>query len=235
MSYDLTPNHVHIWSIDHSELLVLLGKVVEQKNNKDRASCNDIASRYRLASKRFTRQVLSLYVPQSPHTLAIARTCYGKPYLTEFPDLKFSLTHTHQGSALAITQKVEVGLDSEPIPTNVVPLEVAQAVFTDNEYELMKRVSSTTLQEFLFLRSWTAKEACLKALGTGITDDISSLDVSPCLYTNGFCSVQAHNAPSYTLTSVNLFEASVSNLALYSRRARFEVLHYRFSTRSMRT
>ena len=55
---------------------------------------------------------------------------------------------------------------------------LAQACFSASEFKAFLAVAATERDD-AFLRAWTRKEACLKAVGTGLRVSPASLDVGP--------------------------------------------------------
>ena len=93
----------------------------------------------------------------------------GKPFLQNYPDLHFNMSHCKRAVAVAL-HDAPVGIDVE------CRRRVSQA--------LMERVCSAGEREFVcsaadpelaFIRLWTRKEALLKCTGVGIREDLRHL------------------------------------------------------------
>lgn len=91
----------------------------------------------------------------------------GKPYVTTPADLRFSLSHSDGLVLVAVTRGHEVGVDVERIR----PLADFHA-FCDGALDPEERAELTAASEDvqlpLALKTWTAKEAVLKATGDGL-------------------------------------------------------------------
>ena len=114
------------------------------------------------------RMILSHYLNQPADSLRLCQTEHGKPYLLDFPELAFNLSHTGNYLALAVTRNAEIGLDIEqPRPRKNLP-GLAEKCFAGNEFSYWRQLSES---EHLstFFRFWTAKEAFVKATGRGIS------------------------------------------------------------------
>lgn len=95
----------------------------------------------------------------------------GKPGLTEYPDIHFSLSHSH-GIAVCALSNVEIGCDVEAVYSPKV--DVAKRFFTDRENEQLK-VSDN--KDFDFFAIWTSKEAVMKLTGKGMRLSLDSFTV----------------------------------------------------------
>lgn len=119
------------------------------------------------------RHVLGQYLELPPEDLRFSLGPMGKPYLVTHP-ITFSLSHSYPlegpgrergGFAIALSRTGEVGIDLECSPKSPWQ-ELARSVFTERELVSLAELPAVE-QEAHFLRLWTAKEAFLKALGTG--------------------------------------------------------------------
>lgn len=97
---------------------------------------------------------------------------HGKPFLKNFPDFHFSVSHS--GSCVAfISDSSPIGIDIEKI--SQARIEIARRFFAPNEY---KYILKSENQNNTFYEIWTKKEAYIKMLGTGLTTPLSSFDVT---------------------------------------------------------
>lgn len=100
----------------------------------------------------------------------------GKPEVAEgLPHLEFNVSHSGSCVAVAISGKHPVGIDVE----GIAPGDCHQAlgeVLTPREADKLKQMDQPQ-QKLEFVRIWTVKEACVKALGHGIAMDFRSLEV----------------------------------------------------------
>lgn len=87
---------------------------------------------------------------------------YGKPHLTDYPDIHFNISHCNIGVACAISQN-EVGVDIQDVQH--YNANVAKRICTDEE---MAQLTQCQHPEALFCRLWTIKESFLKQFGASI-------------------------------------------------------------------
>ncbi|MBR1731165.1 MAG: 4'-phosphopantetheinyl transferase superfamily protein [Ruminococcus sp.] len=97
---------------------------------------------------------------------------YGKPYVVSGP--YFSLAHSGDYVALAVSDKAEVGCDIERL-RKLDYLRTGKLVFVDNELSELKTAADTRDKFFEF---WTKKEAFIKCIGEGFHYSPKSLDLS---------------------------------------------------------
>lgn len=95
------------------------------------------------------------------YTLSIGE--HGKPYLTEYPQIHFNLSHC-TGLVVCGISESEIGIDAELIRPYIG--KGSKRIFTlpENEY-----ISKSKHPDESFFRIWTLKECLGKALGTGLT------------------------------------------------------------------
>ncbi|GAB4213054.1 MAG: hypothetical protein OHK0012_08520 [Synechococcales cyanobacterium] len=119
-----------------------------------------------LSARGQLRLILSHYVPQPPGRLLLATLTHGKPYLPDWPDLQFNLSHSQDQALCAVTWGSPLGVDLEvhrPCPT----LKLAQRCFHPNE-TLWFCQQPRAAQTQAFFQLWTVREAWSKALGVGL-------------------------------------------------------------------
>ena len=130
-----------------------------------------------IAARAGMRGILGSVLNVSPHVPVFALGKHGRPYLA-VPDCpySFNLSHSNALAAFAVCDAV-VGVDVEQIKT--LPEGVAGMVFSQPEISALE-AEPVSRQADKFFQFWSAKEAVLKALGTGLSVSGRSftLDVS---------------------------------------------------------
>ena len=91
---------------------------------------------------------------------------HGKPFLIERPDIQFSISHTKNAVAVALS-RCPIGIDIEQIHHR----SDALVRKTMNEAE-QQQIASAANPDAAFTALWTQKEAVLKLHGTGIMDEL---------------------------------------------------------------
>ncbi len=92
----------------------------------------------------------------------IAYTEYGKPYLTNYPDIHFNISHSGNCVVCAVFSGA-VGVDAQKV--SEYKENLAKKVCSQNE---LKQIETSGDKALEFTKLWTKKEAYLKFLGTGI-------------------------------------------------------------------
>lgn len=99
---------------------------------------------------------------------------HGKPFLKEYPDIHFNISHCKTAIAVAVSSE-PIGIDIESIRKHT-PALVERTMNPQESRQIME--SSDPQREFI--RLWTIKESVFKLSGSGITDDIREiLSLSP--------------------------------------------------------
>ena len=92
-----------------------------------------------------------------------------KPYLRNYPEIFFNISHCKYGVVCAISQK-EVGIDIEGIES--YDDEVAKYISNEEEYNNLIHSKNPGVE---FCKLWTVKESVLKFTGQGICTDLKSV------------------------------------------------------------
>ena len=133
-----------------------------------------------VAARAQVRELLSAYVGGDPDALVLAEGANGKPEL-EGHELRFNLAHS-EAVGLCAVATAEVGVDVEVVDRERRPdwNAVAGRFFHADEIAALRGVAGES-GWLEFLRIWTLKEACLKAIGLGLLTDPRSFSVAPLL------------------------------------------------------
>ena len=144
------------------------------------------ANRFRFArhQRRFIvargilRQLLGNYLDIEPKDVQFEYGDRGKPLLKLNPTkpLQFNLSHSHEYALYGFTYDRLIGVDLEYLREMPDIVKIARRFFSPQEYELLARVSNQARVK-LFFQLWTAKEAYLKAIGTGISDSLADVNI----------------------------------------------------------
>ena len=191
---------VDVWRLqlatppDSSEDLALLSTVERER----------LAGRRGTLARRFCRahagmrRVLASYLGVDPQAVELL-TPYGAPPRLSNSDLQISLAHSDDIALIAVAATA-VGVDLEPIAradNAGADLEwMAALTLTDAELDAF-RATAPERRARSWLRSWTRKEALLKAHGAGICDQPpAEVDVSTDVV-NAHALVDLAPAPGY--------------------------------------
>lgn len=111
-------------------------------------------------------------IKQAPDQIVFSIGEHGKP---DLPDIgawtTFNMSHSGNIGIIAVAPRDSfgaIGVDVERVTPIDELLSLARENFTSEEYDALAKAADDDALR-LFLRCWTRKEACLKALGTGLT------------------------------------------------------------------
>ncbi len=132
------------------------------------------------------RHLLGTHLGEHPRSLHFDYGEHGRPTLRGQSELDFNLSHTGHVALLAILDRRvlrgRVGVDVESrrdrlgaVPSRTHLLELSRVCFSVIERDALERAAAP---EDVFYRTWTRKEAVIKALGDGIAYGLQRFDVS---------------------------------------------------------
>lgn len=94
---------------------------------------------------------------------------HGKPSIVDHPDIFFNLSHCKEAAVCVISDH-PVGIDVESIREYKESL----VRYTMNDAEI-REIESSENPASAFIRLWTIKEATMKLVGTGISNDMKNV------------------------------------------------------------
>ena len=112
--------------------------------------------------------------PETVREIRILENEHGRPYLPDFPDIHFSLSHSGDRVMCAVSRS-PVGCDVEEAEETEADLRRIRYVarcLTESERELALADSSA------FYRIWTLKESFVKLTGQGLLIPLSSFEIT---------------------------------------------------------
>jgi len=123
-------------------------------------------------SECFTRIILGKNLSVDSDSLVICKSEFGKPYLRDYPNVYYNISHTKGVIVCAVSNK-PVGVDIERIKK--FNHRIVERFFTQNEQNYI--LSMKENQNERFTEIWTMKEAYVKWLGTGMKKPFNTFDV----------------------------------------------------------
>lgn len=132
-------------------------------------------TRYTICRSRM-RRILGQYTETPPRDIAFTVMGRDKPVLAgaNSQRVEFNLTHTDGLACLAITHGHAIGVDLER--TRTIEDDFIAYALNPAEHARVTAVAAAD-REPAFFRYWTAKEAYLKAIGTGLWQSLKTFDV----------------------------------------------------------
>jgi 4'-phosphopantetheinyl transferase len=178
---ELQRDTVHIWRRG----LTVESNTLERATSLLSEEERERASRYRVEPARNAfiltrstlRTLLGAYLGESPRSIRLRLTKYGKPFLGAGSNLHFNVSHTEGLALLAFARERRVGIDVERIRSQPDALQLAHRFFSEREQQELESLPADRVAA-AFLRCWTRKEAYIKARGEGLSLPLHQFDVS---------------------------------------------------------
>ncbi len=132
-----------------------------------------------IVARGILRQLLSNYLNISPKSVKFDYGDRGKPQILQsntVHPLQFNISHSQEYALFGFTIDSLIGVDIEYLREMPDAAKIAQRFFSPREFDLIKNLAIEE-QSKLFLKIWTAKEAYLKAIGTGLSGSLASINI----------------------------------------------------------
>jgi 4'-phosphopantetheinyl transferase len=174
------PDDVAVWQIvvpDGAAGQTMLTDGLVQTERQRAGQYRQSADRDRFVTARHAlRCLLGARLNLRPDDLRFAAGQQGKPFLSDYAQVSFNVSHSGACVLIAISDVRRVGVDVESIDRAFDWTGPARLVCSEQELHWLQQMQSS-LRLQAFLRVWTAKEALVKAVGTGIGDYLPDLTI----------------------------------------------------------
>ena len=134
------------------------------------------------------RFILCTHLGCSNEQLTIGSSYFEKPYAIvkgKSHPISFNVSHSGSHGLIGLCEGGRVGVDIEEWDTDRNLLPLIETAFTPAERAAVELTESAINRQRLFFRLWTIKEALIKAVGMGLSLDISSFEVPLALLFGG--------------------------------------------------
>lgn len=132
-----------------------------------------------IMARGILRELLGHYLGKAPEQVCFSYGLNGKPHLPELSvgsGLEFNLSHAADSAVYAFANRMQVGIDIEPLNKGLAWRQLAPIVFSAREQRKLAEFPEDEKAE-AFLRGWTRKEALVKGCGLGLSLDLNAFDV----------------------------------------------------------
>ena len=132
-----------------------------------------------LTGRGTLREILGVFLNVEPASFVFSNSEFGKPQIAApvaAHSLHFNLAHSDSIALFAIA-KHELGVDLECIRAMDETDQIASRFFSRREKRCLLSLPAEQRLE-AFFNCWTRKEAYLKAIGSGLDDDLDQIEVS---------------------------------------------------------
>ncbi len=138
-----------------------------------------------IAARAALRRTLGKRLGRDPATLTFVLGPHGKPEFKPAGETPastirthFNLSHSGDTIVIALAEGLELGVDVEELDRNTPTGRLARRFFTEAESHAVESADETDRNR-VFFHCWTAKEAVLKATGSGLTVPVKEVEVDP--------------------------------------------------------
>ncbi len=150
------------------------------------------------------RTILAQTLKQAPEKIAINKAPQGKPYLADYPQLAFNLSHSGNIVVIALGWNCQLGVDVETHKQRPNLTGLVKKCFAEEEAAFWHQLPDDQ-KTAEFYRFWTRKEAFVKATGFGIALGLQNCVINP-EQPSTFLSIPANcgNATNWHLRDIEL-------------------------------
>lgn len=110
-------------------------------------------------------------------TIKISYGESGKPYLPDFSEIDFSISHSGKYAICAVGRDGDIGADILHI--RKTDMRVAKRFFAPSEIVQLEQTDDEAERDRLFAQIWTRKESYVKFTGEGLKVDLSDFAMDP--------------------------------------------------------
>ncbi len=124
------------------------------------------------------RETLANYINEPAVQLKFSKTEFGKPFLADYPELSFNMSHSGNSLAIAVAQQCQLGIDIEYYKPRDTWAGLVKKCFAFEEADYWHSLDKSE-QGRTFYQFWVRKEAFVKADGKGITLGLNQCVINP--------------------------------------------------------
>ena len=172
---DLTPHAAH-------EAAAFASLDAAERSRRQRFQ-HSPARRHFVLCRAALRSLLCEHLGCGNEQLSFGAAKHGKPFAlvgARPVPTAFNISHSGQNGLIALAPAGRIGVDAEEYEQHRKLDELIEAVFGPNERAELAALTGGEMVR-LFFRLWTLKEAVAKALGTGLSFDVSRFEIPPAL------------------------------------------------------
>ncbi|NTA83985.1 4'-phosphopantetheinyl transferase family protein [Agrobacterium tumefaciens] len=164
------------------------------------------------------RSIVGAMLDARPENVTVVRAMAGKPSVQSGPGI--SISHAGDLAVVAFSSEMDIGVDVETVEQDDALLRTVMGTLSPQElaYFSTHRMAKS---EFL-LRAWTRKEAAVKVLGSGLSNDLTKVSVAE----QKGCRFQCRLPGAEIITGTDLQMGSDYIAALASKTCINDVIQY---------
>jgi 4'-phosphopantetheinyl transferase len=180
VSMNLHQHEIHIWSVELSinkqQEAELFSHLSSDECNRARQFKQDIHRRRFIAAHSALKFLLSVYLNVSLHEITFSYNSYKKPFVANpASSLQFNMAHSQDIAIIGLTLNHAIGIDIEKIRAAYNPA-IANRYYSEEENKQLNQLTDQERTAF-FYQLWASKEALVKAVGQGLSLNLSQISV----------------------------------------------------------
>ena len=149
----------------------------DERVHAEKMKNNLLRNRY-VVVRGSLRNILAEILDEQPEKIRIKMAVHGKPYLADYPELVFNLSHSAGAMVIAVSWNCRLGVDIECCKSRSGMAALVDKCFGVEEIAYWGGLpESQKIPEFY--RYWTRKEAFVKATGRGIALGLDGCVINP--------------------------------------------------------
>lgn len=179
----LDVDHVHIWraSLKPSPATIVQCQLVLSEDEMARANRlhSDTHRQRAIITRGIVRRILCQYLDMAPTEVMFQTTRYGKPYIVPAQNQRgvmFNISHSEDMLLVGIARGHSIGVDVEAIRPLSGLRGLSRMAFSQREQQSFA-ILPVRRQIPTFFGMWTQKEAFVKAIGTGLSFGLQTVEV----------------------------------------------------------
>lgn len=162
--------------LEEDAFFTQLNKVEDQRRQKILSGTNEKKRLCSLSAGCLLHSVLCRKLGLSEQKTPPFRLAYenwGKPYLLDYPDIHFNLSHSGDYVCCALGD-APVGIDIQKIVS--IKEGLAGRFFTEMDNQRLEKCNEGE-KEKLFFRMWSIKESYVKLTGRGLSEGLNAFEI----------------------------------------------------------
>lgn len=173
---------VHVWIVPLTASPVEVRALwhILPADERRRAECLRVQQQARrfVVARGQLRRVLSKYVGRQPDEVRFGYEALGRPYLLGFEgQVEFNIAHCRDLALVAVHTPGGLGIDVEQVRSSVNISGLARRFFARSETDSLDQIAPEE-RVTAFFRTWTCKEAYLKARRIGLSAPLRNFEVA---------------------------------------------------------
>jgi len=175
-------NEVEIWhgqvTVEDAHYQAYWGILDEAEQAQAGKFKNKLLHKRYVESHGRLRNLLAQTLNQPPQKIRIRIAKHGKPYLADYPELAFNLSHTADRLVIAMSWNCQLGVDIEIYKKRINLSGLVDKCFAKEEAVYWTQLPEAE-KNHTFYHFWTRKEAFVKATGQGISLGLNQCVINP--------------------------------------------------------